>query len=181
MTARAPNGRKARAARLRGAFVLACALLAVTGKAYADAEPRIRPWQDGESPLAAHLTPGGWTLVMFWSVTCVICASEAPTMSALHEEEESHGVALLGVSIDGTDQRPAVARWMQRHQMRFPTLLGDLRGIAAYFEAAAREPFRGTPTFMIFDPRGRLVGVNAGPVRAKAVRDFIARKARDSR
>jgi len=65
---------------------------------------------------------------------------------------------------------------MRDHQMGFPTLLGDLASIAGYFSAATQEGFRGTPTFMVFNRSGQLVGVNAGPLRIQALKDFIARK-----
>ncbi len=158
-------------------MTLALSLLAAAG-AEATAEPEILPWAALEAPIAPHLTPGAWTLVMFWSVTCGICAAETPALNDFYEQERERGVHLLGVSIDGAGRHAEVARWMKHHQMGFPSLLGELSGIGAYFAAAAGEPFRGTPTFMIFDPRGQLVGLNAGPVRIQAVRDFIARKQR---
>jgi len=113
---------------------------------------------------------------MFWSVTCGICAAETPALNAFYERERDTGIELLGVSIDGPDMRHQVARWMTQHQMGFPTLLGDLAEIGAYFTSATQEPFRGTPTFMVFDPTGRVVGVNAGAVRPEAVKSFIDRK-----
>jgi peroxiredoxin len=152
--------------------------LLVAASSGAASEPEIRPWSDLEDPIAPHLTPGAWTLVMFWSVTCEICAVETPVLNAFYEQERDRGVHILGVSIDGPGMRTEAARWMKHHQMRFPSLIGELSWIAAYFAAATEEPFLGTPTFMIFDPRGRLVGVNAGPVRIQAVKDFIARKQR---
>lgn len=160
-----------RVARLVCGLTLAGALS--TGVA---SEPDIQPWAGLAHPIAAHLRPGTWTLVMFWSVTCGICAAEMPALNAFYERERDSGIQLLGVSIDGPNMRHQVARWMTQHQMRFPTLLGNLAEIGAYFANATQEPFRGTPTFMIFDPSGRVVGVNAGAVRPDAVKSFIDRK-----
>ena len=115
---------------------------------------------------------------MFWSVTCEICAAEAPALSALNKARQEPGVDLLGVSIDGATLRSEVARWMKRHEMDFPTLLGELPEIAAYYQMATRERFRGTPTFMVFNPAGQLVGLNLGPVRIHQLQNFIARKER---
>ena len=138
---------------------------------------QLLPWPDGNDPLAGHVRKGQWTLVMYWSVTCTICAHEAPLMSQLHEEPASKSpVNVIGVCIDGPAMKSAAAEWMREHEMRFPSLLGDLREVAAYFSVAAKEQFLGTPTFMIFDRARQLVGVNAGPVRIQAVRSFIARK-----
>lgn len=158
-------------------LALAVALFIATGVG-ATSDPEIRPWTDRAAPIAPHLTPDAWTLVMFWSVTCGICAAETPKLNAFYQQEQQRdrGVSLLGVSIDGPAMHPQVAGWMQDHGMGFPTLLGDLASIASYFSAATQEAFRGTPTFMIFNPRGQLVGVNAGPIRVQAVKDFIARK-----
>ena len=158
----------------RGVVLAGWLLFALPVVAAASAE--IRPFTAAADPISEHRTEGAWTLVMFWSVTCSICATESPGLSAFHEEEARSGVNVLGVSIDGAGMREEVAAWMARHQMRFPTLLGDLAQVAGYFSAATGEPFRGTPSFLMFDPRGRLVGVNVGPVRVQAVREFIARK-----
>ena len=130
-------------------IALAIALFTATS-AIAASEPEIRAWAARGDPIAPHLAPGAWTLVMFWSVSCGICAAETPGLNTFHEQEQARedGVRLLGVSIDGSGMRPEVARWMQDHQMHFPTLLGDLREIASYFSAATQEAFRGTPTFM---------------------------------
>ena len=158
--------------------LVAAAVLLSASVVTAAAEPEIRPWTDGETPLRAHFKSGTWTLVMFWSVTCSICAVETPALNSFYKAERDNGVHLLGVSIDGGARRDEVAQWMKRHHMGFPTLLGELRSIAVFFDTSTQEPFRGTPTFLLYDRSGRLVGMNTGPVRAQAIKDFIARKER---
>lgn len=155
---------------------MAMVLSSVPAALHAASEPEIHSWVERESPLQAHLKPGEWTLVVFWSITCSICASEMPALNALHQAERGNGISMLGVSIDGEAFRGVVGEWMQQHQMEFPTLLGELGSVAGYFGAAAQEDFRGTPSFMLFNRSGKLAGMNAGPVRVQAIKDFIARK-----
>lgn len=162
---------------LRWLLSLMLGMVVITAPVQAD--PDIREWLNQARPLHEHFEDDSWTLVMFWSVSCEICARETPALGAFHQEKKERGIRVLGVSIDGVQQQDSVARWMKRHGMHFASLLGPLPDIAAYYSSVTAEQFLGTPTFLIFDRAGELVGVNPGPVRIQAVRDFINRREKD--
>ena len=145
---------------------------------YAFAAGAIRAWGAPRADLQAELSPGQWNLVVIWSVTCTICAAETPGLSDFHDNPGTPSVRVLGLSIDGANAETAVAAWMREHKMRFPTLLADIRDVATYLVGVAGEDLLGTPTFLLFNPTGELVGMNHGPLRIDKLRAFIARKSR---
>ena len=125
--------------------------------------------------LADYVGKGKWVLVMFWSVDCAICAREMPDIARFHARHKDRDAIVLGVAIDGREQVPAIRRFLRRHGANFESLVGELLDVAVGYERAAQEPFRGTPTFWFFSPKGELLGNNPGPVRISALERFMAR------
>lgn len=136
----------------------------------------LRTLDGRRSSLDEYVGKGKWTLVMFWATDCGICKREMPVLSAFHDKHKGTKATVLGVAIDGMDKVDAIRASMRLHQASFPTLVGELGVVGINFELAAGEPLRGTPTFLMFNPSGELVGVNPGPVRPEAVEAFMARK-----
>src|SRR5687767_2340994 len=59
-------------------------------------------------------------LVMFLS-DCHICEAEISEIERLHRRLLPRGLAVIGVSAD--QERPALEKFVQRHQITFPVLL----------------------------------------------------------
>jgi len=178
-SAPAPQGVSRRTFGLAAVAAGSVAALGIPTLASADDHlvlPDLKTMDGQNTDMFDHIVAGKWNLVMLWSVTCGICAKETPRLSELYEEEKGGNLTLLGLSIDGTEQTPAVQQWMDRHSMSFPNLVGEFASIALNFEGLTQEPLRGTPTFLMFDPEGKLAAVNPGPVRPQAVRDFVAKR-----
>jgi len=143
----------------------------------ARAENELVTMDGQQTSLMDHVIDQKWNLVMMWSVTCGICARETPAMSQLYDDEKDGNITVLGVSIDGEAATPQVAQWMNRYDMRFPNFVGELITVASNFKALTKEDFRGTPTFILFDPTGKLTAVQPGPLKPEALRRFIAKQA----
>lgn len=125
--------------------------------------------------LDAYVGKGKWTLVMFWATDCSICKRQKPEISAFHDKHKDSDAQVVGVAIDGYDKKAAIQDYLAHHETSFPTLIGELPVLAMNYEIAAEEPFRGTPTYWLFNPKGELVGNNPGPLRAQAIEAFIER------
>lgn len=131
--------------------------------------------RDGSATtLAEHKGSGEWLVVMLWSTTCSICRTEFPKYSRFHQQGK--GRKVLGIALDGRGNLPAVDAFYKSTGATFPTLLADLSTYAGVYRAAAGEDLMGTPTFMLFNPQGQLVGLNPGPMGTEALERFIARK-----
>ncbi len=122
--------------------------------------------------LDRHVGKGKWTLVMFWALKCPICERNKPDINAFAEQHKDAEV--VGIVIDGMEQKAAIERKLKESPLKFPNYIAELGLMAMNFEIAAQEPFRGTPTYWLFDPKGELVAVNPGPIRKEALENFIA-------
>jgi len=58
----------------------------------------------------------------------------------------------------------------------FESLIGESDEVADFVLSHSHQPFRGTPTIMIFDPGGILVAFQEGPVRVDSIEEFIAQR-----
>lgn len=127
--------------------------------------------------LDQYVGKGKWTLVMFWGLNCPICEQNKPQISAFHSERKDSDAEVIGVVINGMEARPEIMAAIKNHPVSFPNYIAELPLMAVNFQIAAGEPFRGTPTYWLFDPKGELVAVNPGPVRKQALESFIESRA----
>jgi len=109
-------------------------------------------------PVSEYIGHGRWSIVAVWSVDCVICRREIPELAFFHEDHQHRDAAVLGVSIDGREQRGRVKAFVNDHGLGFPTLIGNRADVARL----GAERFRGTPTYLIFSPKGELVAQHVG-------------------
>ncbi|MEM7258626.1 MAG: TlpA disulfide reductase family protein [Pseudomonadota bacterium] len=120
---------------------------------------------------------GKWLLVMLWSTSCHICEAQKPSISAFHTKHKDIDAQVLGVAIDGMGNIDAIKKNMETHKTSFPSLVGELVIVASHYQGMTEEALRGTPTYLLFDPQGELVGNNPGPLRIEAIEQFMARHA----
>ena len=137
---------------------------------------------DGEPrKLEDYTGKGKWQVVMIWASDCHICNLEAASYAEFHESQEDDGVGVIGISMDGEQNRTAALAFVERHDLAFPNLIGEPGMVGLYYAALTKEPLRGTPTFLIFDPNGELAAAQAGTVSPDAVTRFVAKKSAASR
>jgi peroxiredoxin len=126
--------------------------------------------------LEDHTGDGKWLVVMIWASDCHICNAEAATYARFHESQRGKDVGVLGISMDGEENKAAALAFIERHDLPFPNLIGEPGMISLYYASLTQESLRGTPTFLIFDPDGELAAAQAGAVSPEAINRFIAKK-----
>lgn len=119
---------------------------------------------------------GKWLVVMIWASDCHICNAEAATYTQFYESQRGKGVGVLGISMDGEARKAAALEFVRRHEVSYPNLIGEPGMIGLYYAALTKEPLRGTPTFLVFDPDGELAAAQAGAVSPGSIERFIASK-----
>ena len=129
-------------------------------------EPRSQGLQIGQ---------GKWTLVMIWVTNCHICKEQKPKISAFHNEHKGIDASVFGIAMDGAGKLSKVKDFIVKHKVTFPNFVGDMMGVMKDYEKLTNEPFRGTPTYLLFNPDGVLKGNNPGPVTISALESFIER------
>lgn len=119
---------------------------------------------------------GRWLLVMLWATTCHICEMQKPEISAFHDEHKDTDAHVLGIALDGMERLDAIKANMENHKTSFPSLVGNIAIVASHYQYLTEESLRGTPTYLLFNPEGELVGNNPGPLSVDAIEKFMARK-----
>ena len=63
---------------------------------------------------------------------------------------------------------------VRRHDLEFDNLLAEPETLMLYYRVLTGNRWIGTPTFLVFDPRGELLARQVGAVEVEIVENFIA-------
>ncbi len=132
----------------------------------------LRDFDGNPHHLSEYIGNGKWTVVAIWENDCPICNAEIQTMEFFHLDRKDKDATVLGVSIDGWKGRKLAKDFVERHDLTFPNLLIEL-DIAQMMKFGGGM-FYGTPTFFIYDPTGKIVARQIGPLPIDALEKFIA-------
>ena len=163
--------------RLHGLLIVLLILSFASAPAVAEkyAPLGLKTLQGKPASLEQWVGKGKWVLVMFWAIHCKYCEMNKPAIDAFYKKHKDRDAVVVGVSIDGMDQIDAIRKKLRQSPTAYPNYVADLSLMALNYEAAALEPFRGTPTYWFFSPKGELKAVNPGPVRLEALEAYMAR------
>ncbi|MBI3897803.1 MAG: TlpA family protein disulfide reductase [Gammaproteobacteria bacterium] len=112
---------------------------------------------------------GRWTVVMVWSVDCLVCQREIHHMTSFYEAHKHDGLRVLGLSIDGHWQRQRVEDFIAVHSLNFPILIGDTRDPMRL----SGRPFIATPTYYFFAPNGAFRAIRIGAMDQKGIEQLL--------
>jgi peroxiredoxin len=160
--------------RLRVALVML--LLVAFGAVSAEA-PFLRDPAGAVHTLDEYTGQGKWTVVMMWASDCHVCNEEAAAYSDFHERHRDTDAAMLGLSLDGWEGREAAREFIRRHALPFPNLIVEPEKGAALYASLTRQPWIGTPTFLVYGPDGTLLAQVVGAVPVAIIEEFIREQA----
>lgn len=120
---------------------------------------------------------GKWLLVMLWATDCHICKQQKPEISRFHDKHKDTVAEVLGIALDGMGAVDKIKSYLDDHNPSFPNYVGDIAIVASHYLVLTEESLRGTPTYLLFNPDGELVGNNPGPLSVESLEQFIAKKA----
>ncbi len=138
------------------------------------AEPVLSDIKTGAAHELKEFTgQGKWLVVMFWAHDCHVCNVEAPNYQAFFKKHMDNDATIVGISIDGSGAKKAAKKFVSRNKLTFPNLIGEPEAVTAMFTKLTGAPWRGTPTFLIYTPSGKLVVQQAGGVPVSIIEEFI--------
>ena len=114
---------------------------------------------------------GKWTVVMFWSSDCHVCNAEAHEYVALQARRPD--IQMLGLTLDGAANKADALAFIKEHKLNFPNLIGEPETIAGLYYELTGGFWVGTPTFMVFNPKGVLNAADAGAIPPNLIEEFI--------
>jgi peroxiredoxin len=114
---------------------------------------------EGDSVHLAALA-GNVVLLNVWATWCLPCREEMPALQELYERHSAEGFDVVGVSVDGRGDRPAIRRFVEDYELTF-TIWHDPDDVVM-------NRFRviGVPATYLIDRDGVLRWRHMGPVTA---------------
>jgi thiol-disulfide isomerase/thioredoxin len=115
-----------------------------------------------------------WTVVEVWSSDCPVCRKHMPSMVKF--DGKLKNTQILGITLDGIDQEDGydnAEEFVMEYGMKFPNLVTNAIEMNIWMQQNTPEGLIGTPTFMIFAPKGKLVAMQAGPVGVDQIERII--------
>ncbi len=116
---------------------------------------------------------GKWLIVMIWASDCQVCNKEVHAYQDFHFVHSDEDAQVLGISIDGQARKAEAEKFLQRHKINFPNLIGEPAEVARLFTQLTGTYFAGTPAFLFYDPRGELRAQQLGAVPTELIEEFI--------
>jgi len=137
-------------------------------------------WAGGLTDLNGHSRSigdyagkGKWLIVMIWASDCHICNIEAHNYVDFQTFHGDKDATILGISMDGMAKKAAAESFIKRHSVNFPNLIGAPEDVAGMYTQLTGAPFQGTPTFLVYDPAGKLLAQQVGAVPTDLIEGFI--------
>jgi len=151
-------------------FVMVMVFLSATAAAYAGG---LTDFSGKARTISDYTGHGKWLVVMFWAHDCKVCNRDVASKVQFFERHRNKNATVLGISIDGKENRKGAIAFIRRHKVTFPNLIGEPQDVMNLFTRYTGDDFVGTPTFLIFDPQGKVRAEQAGAVPNSLIEDFI--------
>lgn len=119
----------------------------------------LKDFEGKTRPASEFLGKGKWTVVAVWSADCPICKREIFHMTFLADEHKGKDIDVLGLSVDGPENRKHAQRFIDEQGLNFPNLIGTPDDASRL----SGKTFVGTPTYYFFSPDGKFVAQRIGP------------------
>lgn len=130
---------------------------------------RLKDLDGKDHQVGEFIGQGKWTIVVVWSADCPICRRDIYHMTFFHEEHRKTDATVLGLSIDGYDNRAKAKGFIEEQSLNFPNLIGEPEDASRLSGAM----FIGTPTYYFFSPDGKFMTQRIGPVTQQQAEQII--------
>lgn len=103
-----------------------------------------------------YIGDGRWTVVMLWSLNCVLCEKQKPAIEAFHNKHKQSNAHVLGLVTDGHEYISQIEQFMNTKPVAFPSLVvfGDVFNEQVMKETG--KPFPTSPGYLVYSPDGQL-------------------------
>jgi peroxiredoxin len=163
-------------ANLKNPFLAGLILLATFAPAVATADAPLKDFDGNAKTIDQYTGHGKWLVVMLWASDCAVCNREVHEYIAFHKQHHNKDARILGVSLDGAAKQADAQGFLKKHNVNFPSLIGEPLTVAAMYQDLTGDTWVGTPSFMVYTPDGKLLGAQAGAVPVSVIESFIQRE-----
>lgn len=114
---------------------------------------------------------GKWTVVEIWASDCRMC--QLSIQHIVNFKLAHPNVDIVGISVDGQANKANAQTFIEEQRLSFPNLLSHKNEIDQYLFDTAGKSFIGTPTFLFYDPKGKLLTVQSRALTEIELGKFI--------
>ncbi|GAB5491728.1 MAG: hypothetical protein Phog2KO_19430 [Phototrophicaceae bacterium] len=127
-------------------------------------------WINTENPLTIDGLHGKIIILDFWTYGCINCIHMIPVLRQLEERfpEELVVIGVHSAKFDNEGETENLQQIVQRYGIEHPVINDDDFLVWRTYQATA------WPTFVVIDPRGYVIGAQAGEVPFEAFETFLA-------
>ncbi len=125
--------------------------------------------------LNALVNDGKYNLVMIWSTDCVACEEQKPMIQAFHNDYSETKANVIGIANDGMSLRKQIKKLIKKNKPSYPNYVASPKTFFSEFEIATGKKFRATPTYIMFGPQGRILGVAVGQITRDKLDQIVSK------
>ena len=154
-------------------LILLVLLTVPSGSALASLDISLEGIDGGQHKVSEYIGRGKWVVLNIWGTRCPPCREEMPELVRFHDEHSDDDAIVLAIAIDfpsyGYAKRDEVTRFADDYLIDFPILLSD----ASITKKLGLGNLEALPTTYIFNPEGKVVGMQIGGINQKILEEFI--------
>ena len=167
------------ARRILGPAMFGLVLLADT--AFASFDIPLNSIDDSQHRLSDYIGQGKWVVLNIWGTGCPPCQEEIPELVDFHDAHKDEDSMVVSIAIDFPSYMHAnskeVARFADDYLIDFPVLLSD----GSITRRLGLGRLDGLPSSYVFDPEGKIVGMQVGGVTRDILETFINNQKKETR
>jgi len=154
-------------------LIIIC-LISLTGaSASVSYDVSLKSIDDSQHNLSEYIGHGQWVVLNIWGTRCPPCREEMPELVSFHDAHKSRNGIVVGIAIDfpsyGYANKVEVSDFADDYLIDFPVLLSD----STITEKIGLGRLEALPSTYLFDPEGKVVGMQVGAITKKVLEDFI--------
>jgi len=119
------------------------------------------------------INDGKYTLVMIWSTDCVACEEQKPMIQSFHKDYSETKAKVIGIANDGMGLLGEIKKLIKKNEPSYPNYVASPETFYSEFEIATGKKFRATPTYIMFGPDGRILGVAVGQITREKLDQIV--------
>lgn len=158
---------------IRSCLVISTLLSISISNVHASFDITLKSIDDSEHKLSEYIGQGQWVVLNILGTRCPPCREEMPELVRFHDEHHTGDAIVVGIAIDfpsyGYAKKKEVTTFADDYLIDFPLLLSD----SEITEKTGLGRLEALPTTYLFNPGGKVVGVQVGGITKKVLEDFI--------
>lgn len=116
---------------------------------------------------------GKWVVVMLWASSCEVSNRHVSEYNSFYKNTDIDNLEFVGVSVDGLRHKANAVKFIQKHSLEFPNLIGEPSAVPAFYAVLTGQWNFSTPSFLIFAPNGDLMAQQTGAIPPEIIADYI--------